>query len=170
MVVHLPTLTRFVAYRVSDQDDAKDVLAETVCQFIEYCQRTDRVIAHPRGLLFRIARMRLVAYYETKSNRAGDITIEDAPELPAAGSLERRVEAREQLEQVHAALAEMREEDRELITLTAMLGLTIAEIAEMLETSPGAVRVRLHAARKKLKKRLRENEARTPHEEHVDHT
>lgn len=55
------------------------------------------------------------------------------------------------LDRLDAALAGLREEDRELLRLAAWEHLTPAEIAEVLDITPNAAAVRLHRARRALK-------------------
>lgn len=55
------------------------------------------------------------------------------------------------LDRLDAALAGLRDEDRELLRLAAWEHLTPAEIAEVLGISPNAAAVRLHRARRALK-------------------
>ena len=49
------------------------------------------------------------------------------------------------------ALQQLREEDRQLLSLAKIKGLRYADIAEMLETTEGAIRVRVHRAMAELK-------------------
>jgi len=53
-------------------------------------------------------------------------------------------------EQIHAALGALRRDDQELLQLWAWDGLKPAQIAVVLDTSPEAVSVRLHRAKKRL--------------------
>jgi RNA polymerase sigma-70 factor (ECF subfamily) len=55
---------------------------------------------------------------------------------------------------VRGALATLRRQDRELLTLIAWEGLSPSEAATVLEISPGTVRVRLHRARSRLRNAL----------------
>lgn len=55
------------------------------------------------------------------------------------------------LERLEAALAQLRDDDRELLRLAAWEHLTPAEMAEVLGITPNAAAVRLHRARRALK-------------------
>lgn len=57
-----------------------------------------------------------------------------------------------ELDRLDVALAGLRDDDRELLRLAAWEHLTPAEIAEVLGITPNAVSVRLHRARRALKK------------------
>ena len=53
---------------------------------------------------------------------------------------------REQLERVEAAMQDLSDDDRAIIVLARIVGLSQAEIAEELGLTKGAVRMRLHRA------------------------
>jgi RNA polymerase sigma-70 factor (ECF subfamily) len=59
------------------------------------------------------------------------------------------------------ALAELRQEDRELVALFAWERLSYAQIAEALEVSVGTVRSRLARIRTRLRERVDEGRAET---------
>ncbi|GAA6525149.1 sigma-70 family RNA polymerase sigma factor [Intrasporangium sp. DVR] len=67
------------------------------------------------------------------------------PRLPGDGSEDA---------QVHAALARLRETDREVVLLWAWEGLAPKEIAAVMGLSPNAVSIRLHRAKKQLAREL----------------
>jgi RNA polymerase sigma factor (sigma-70 family) len=67
-----------------------------------------------------------------------------------------RLDARAERGRLNAALAGLSESDRELLLVVAWEGLTHAEAAAALGISPGAARTRLHRARRRALKTLRE--------------
>lgn len=52
------------------------------------------------------------------------------------------------------ALGELEELDRQVVVLVLVAGWSSAEVAELVGSSPGAVRVRLHRARRRLRELL----------------
>lgn len=64
-------------------------------------------------------------------------------------------------EELHAALASLRQEDRELLRLWAWDDLKPAQIAVVLDTTPEVVSVRLHRAKKRLGALLESTSTRT---------
>lgn len=69
--------------------------------------------------------------------------------------------ARETHEQIEAAFDQLAEEEREVITLSRIVGLSHREIAEAMDRSEGATRVLLHRSLVKLSKLL-EGKSRPP--------
>ncbi len=78
-----------------------------------------------------------------------------APAAPAYVELHRR----ERCELVRAAIGALRQRDREVIVLHYLEERDAAEVAGLLGVSRGAVEVRLHRARKRLKELLTESGA-----------
>lgn len=149
-------LGRFIAYRVSDRDAAEDLAAEVVCQMMEYCTTLRVPVRNPRALLYRIARRRIMQFYDERGRRRREVPIEDAPPAVAPGSLLREAMAREDVEAMQLALGDIREEYREALVLSTNIGLTIAELAEMMEKSEVNIRVLLFRARRALERALRD--------------
>lgn len=64
------------------------------------------------------------------------------------------LETRERAEAVRAAVLQLSPEQRETLVLSVYEGLAHAEIAEIMETTPKVVEMRLYRARRELKERL----------------
>jgi|GEM_PF-4032842 len=150
-------LERFIASRTGVTGDPSDIASEVFCQFIEHCRRHEGQVIHHRPVLFKIARRRIADHFRGLRERA--IPIEEAPELPAHGSLIADVEAKRELDVTLDALRNIHDAYREVIILHANVGLTINEIAEMTEKPAAHVRVLLFRARRALKRALKERGA-----------
>ena len=66
------------------------------------------------------------------------------------------MEHREELATTLAALQELREEDREVLSMTTFDELSQAEIAAALEVSVSTIKVRIHRARMRLHEILKD--------------
>jgi RNA polymerase sigma-70 factor (ECF subfamily) len=135
---------RRYALRRTDPDTADDVLADTL---LVVWRRLDDVPADGRlpwcyavaakslaNLNRSARRQRNVADRIVRLDPPRDVT--DAIELPDPD--------------LHRALAKLRSEDQELLRLWAWEDLSPSEIAVAIGTSPNAVRIRLHRARRRL--------------------
>jgi RNA polymerase sigma factor (sigma-70 family) len=138
--------------RSTSRDDALDVVAETFA--IAWRRRADlpEDPQEVRPWLFGIARRCLAnaARSGRRADRLGARLAETFAEtaVPDPSALhDRRAESRQVLE----ALGQLSPDDRELVSLIAWEGLTPAQVAAVLGVSPGAVRVRLHRARTRLR-------------------
>ena len=143
---------RYCVRRVSAPEDAADALAET---FLVAWRQLDAV---PRGRearywLLGVAR-RVVANArrgELRRDRLADRLRDHLRTAPRTGT-----EAH--VDEVQAALAQLGDDDRELLTLVTWEGLTPTEAGRVLGISAGAVRVRLHRARARLRRVLQSTE------------
>lgn len=137
-----PAVLRY-ALRRTDHQTAEDVLSETLlvvwrrlddvpaggelpwCYAVARNQlaNAQRSARRQRGLVTRIARL----------DRPPTVTTYESPDP-----------------EVHAALAKLRADEREVLRLWAWEDLTPAQIAEVLGTTSNAVSIRLHRARRKF--------------------
>ena len=138
--------------RSASREDALDVVAETFA--IAWRRRADlpEDAQEVRPWLFGIARRCLAnaARSGRRADRLGARLAEafaDAAVPDPSTLLEHRAEGR----QVREALDQLSPDDRELVSLIAWEGLTPAQAAAALGVSSGAVRVRLHRARTRLR-------------------
>jgi RNA polymerase sigma factor (sigma-70 family) len=145
-----------VAYSVVGQSDiAHDLSQETFLQaFLSLTQL--REPARFRGWLYGIAlnvcrdfiRSQSVNLFSLEALNGG---VYIADEMPSPEILAEETELRQTIEQ---ALASLTAGNREVVVLFYYDGFKTSEIAEMLEISVSAVKVRLHKARQQLKNYL----------------
>jgi RNA polymerase sigma-70 factor (ECF subfamily) len=147
-----PLLYRIAFSIVRSRADAEDVVQETFVRVIEDPVRFARV-REPRPWLVRIAwnlaldRVRRITPVSLDEELAAALA---SPERPADAVL---AEAR-RLAKVLAAVDRLPQREREVLLLTAIEELTIAEIAAVLKKSESSVRSLLFRARAHLQQRL----------------
>lgn len=138
---------RRYALRRTDQDTAEDVLAETL---LVLWRRLDDV---PEGAelpwTYAVAR-RCLANSERSRRRQRNLVdrIAGTADRAAVGPGPEDIDLPDPA--LHAALARLREADREVLRLWAWEDLAPAEIAVVLDTTPNAVSIRLHRAKRRL--------------------
>lgn len=125
-------------------DDAFDVVAET---FTVAWRRLDTV---PQGehavyWLYATARRVLANHRRGERRRASLIDALESEPLPTTGN-----HPSTEAKSLAAALAQLREDDRELLLLVAWEGLEPTAIAEVVRCSPNAARIRVHRARRRF--------------------
>jgi RNA polymerase sigma-70 factor (ECF subfamily) len=151
---HGRALLGYALRRCATREEALDLVSEV---FVVVCRRPDQVPsdeAERRPWLFGVARLTLanVRRSHARTDRLGQRLAADlgqeAGGVPDPAAL---LDARADARRVRAALAELSDDDRELLTLVAWEGLTPARAAAVLGLAPGATRVRLHRARIRLR-------------------
>lgn len=146
---YAPRLLRLTVRHLRSDELAREVVQQTFFQL--HAARLDfRTDAKLRPWLFTIA-MNLVREHYRKKKRRGETELveERAPGVEAP-SLERK----ERIERVRAAVERLPQSQREVLELHWFEERPFAEVAEILGTNEGAVRVRAHRAYKRLKELL----------------
>ncbi|MBG0814826.1 RNA polymerase sigma factor [Planomonospora sp. ID82291] len=154
---HYPDLLAYVRRRTASPDDAADALAET---FTTAWRRLDDV---PEGHAARLwlygTARRVLANGRRAADRRTELAVRLRAELavwaehtgdagaPGGAAGHDRGGVREAFRRLSA-------DDRELLALVSWEGLDAGEIATVLGCSRGAVRLRLHRARKRLAREL----------------
>ena len=132
--------------------------AEDVCQdaFLAALEKLDECRDPERfaAWLLRIVRNRALNFRERRTRREGE-PLERVPAAAAGGDDPARDAERSELrERLVAALDLLPPSQREVVLLHDLEGWAHREIAELLGTSEGAVRVRLFEARRRLRSEL----------------
>jgi RNA polymerase sigma factor (sigma-70 family) len=147
-LAHYAAVLSYVRRRTAGPDDVADAIAET---FTTAWRRLDDIPAGDEALLwlYGVAR-RVLANHRRGETRRTALAERLRAELAAW------TEPAEQGDHaaVRAAFHRLTEDDRELLSLVGWEGLNTAEIATVLGCTRGAVRLRLHRARKRLAKEL----------------
>jgi RNA polymerase sigma factor (sigma-70 family) len=155
--LHVLTVTRFVARRVSDPHTVADLTAEVFLAVIDSAHTYRPGRGTQRAWLFGIARnviagerRRAVAELGKASRIAGRRLLADDD----IARLEDRIDAESAARGLYLALARLPAAERAVLELVAVDGLPVTEAAAALRIRPGTARVRLHRARNDLKQAL----------------
>jgi RNA polymerase sigma-70 factor (ECF subfamily) len=143
---HAPAMFRYLARRAGPPA-AEDLLSEV---FIAALSASSRVVAHESGSalpwLYGIGLNVLHRHFRQQRPAPG-VTRDFGMDWDAVDD---RLDAWAERGRLRAALAVLTHPDRELLLLVGWEGLSHAEAATALGISPGAARVRLHRARKRV--------------------
>jgi len=138
-----PRLWRFLVARGCPREDAYDLVAEAFTRFIAVVCRDP---AHPRALLYRIALNARIDLHRRRETAGEAVEVEAvADALPAAGP-----DLTDSLA-VRRAIGQLYPEEQNLLLMRYWIGLTHAEIAQVLELPEGTVRRQGAAALHRLR-------------------
>lgn len=136
-------LFSYLLYKSRDRDVASDIMQESFTRhFKHYGQQA---VISP-ALLFTIARNALIDY------QRGQFKLDKA-ELPPQNTFpdgESALIIKEQQKHVHDAMAQLPEQDREILSL-AIGGMAYKEIAAIYDLSIANIKVRIHRSRAKIR-------------------
>ena len=141
--------------RVDDPDDATDVVAET---FLIAWRRLEDVPTGPseKLWLYGVAR-RVIANLHRSAHRRTRLAERLGETLRAEAGIDPTPDG--EAAEILAAIAELGEENRELLLLVSWEGLSPAEAGRVLGISALAARSRLHRTRRRLRSLLAERAA-----------
>jgi len=125
---------------------SSDILQES---FTRYLEKYDAEGPSP-ALLYTIARNAVVDGHRKQGR---DTRLSDDQE-PSGPNPETQLMVREEYRRVLAAMQELEQEERDILSLVVSSGLPYREIARIAGTSEANVKVRVHRARVKLKKMM----------------
>ncbi|HET7141722.1 MAG TPA: RNA polymerase sigma factor [Candidatus Limnocylindria bacterium] len=157
---YLDRVYGYCFYQLGDHHDAEDATERTFMAALRGLDRFEDRGSTFRAWLFRIARNTVANAHRSRRRRRTE-PLPDSFERPAPNADPANLVAlADELHAVRHAIAEMPDDRRQVIVLRFVDGLSTAEVAEVLDRSPGAVRVLLHRALRDLAARL----ARSPEE------
>lgn len=137
--------------RLDDPGDAEDVTAELFrIAWLRYCTGEPLTLAWSYGVL-----RNLIGDEYRRRTRKQRLLFALRPLASDRAEAEQaKTEQSDTALDIHQALREVSESDREIVRMTYWEGLSSQEISEIMGCSPVAVRARLSRARKRLKKVL----------------
>jgi RNA polymerase sigma factor (sigma-70 family) len=143
-VSYSPDVYRFATWLSGNANDAEDITAETFTRaWMNFSIiRTETLKAY----LFTIARN---IYLESLRKRKDHESLNDS-HPDSHPTLERSFEIKSEIDHIRALLLTLPESDRSAFVMRVQYDLSYAEIARVLQTSEGAVKVKVHRARKLL--------------------
>ncbi len=143
---HLDAIYRYVYFRVGDANDAEDLTEHVFLKAWEalpgYNQRGNRF----SSWLYRIAHNMIIDHHRRQKPMIPMPLLEkDNWKCPQATALEQMIEV-EEAAALAAAVAQLPEEQQQVIILRFVEGLNHTEVARIIEKSEGACRVIQHRA------------------------
>jgi RNA polymerase sigma-70 factor (ECF subfamily) len=147
MLAVLPRLRRFALALTGRAAEADDLVQDTVERALRNIERWTPG-TRMDSWMYRIAQNHWIDTLRSRRVRGQAVALEEAEHVSLDGA--RAVEAKLTLSQTRAAMAELPEEQRAVIALVLIEGLSYRETAEILGVPIGTVTSRLARAREAL--------------------
>jgi RNA polymerase sigma factor (sigma-70 family) len=145
----------YAKYMTGSLDDAADIIQDSWVRAYKSLRRcTDR--ANFKGWLFRIVSNQCKTHLARRKRRGTESLSDQADDLPAADDASGHVEAEDLRRRVHGALRELPTDQREALILMYVEGLSLSEMARLLNISAPALKMRLLRGRSALRSKLGE--------------
>ncbi len=148
---YAPVLMRLTARHLRSDELAREVVQQTFFK-LHAARRDFRQGARLRPWVFTIA-MNLVREHYRRAGRRKEIDFDEA-RVPIVERERGPIEGKQRVALLRAAVARLPDGQREVVELHWFEERPFAEVAEILGSTEGAVRVRAHRAYKRLKELL----------------
>jgi RNA polymerase sigma-70 factor (ECF subfamily) len=145
-------LLRHCYFKTHDRELAKDLVQESFLR-VWRALAAGAAMPNPQAYLYRTANNLVIDHYRRKKALSLDALAESGFDPGGAGTAE--VEAPARAREALAALAQLEEPYRETMRLRFVAGLSVGEIAAVLEESQNTISVRIHRALERLKTALK---------------
>lgn len=148
---------RHCVFRLSDREKAKDVTQETFIRLWNYMAVTNQQIRgsageikNVRAFLYRIANNLIIDEYRRKETVSLD-QMRDEESFDIGFEVREDYETHDEADRLMRVVGELPEKYREVLILRHVDGLSVKDIARMLDETENVVSVRIHRAIEKLK-------------------
>lgn len=156
---HAASVHRYLRRRVGDAL-AEELTAETFMRAFRNRAQFDTSCPSSLPWLYGIAvnLIRMHVRSEQRRERAYQLAEQNQVQPSSTAEADARLDAQALVPTLNAALADLSQDEREVLLLHAWAGLAPSEIAQALSLSGAIVRKRLHRARAKATERLEQHE------------
>lgn len=146
-----PKLHSYVRSKVSNKDDADDVVQDTLYQFLRTISIIENPIAHVTSWLYTVAHNLIVNHGKKHREVAelSEIMIASDNDNPEMLMLRKMV-----WEELEKAMADLPKEQREAIEMTEVQGLSTKDAAQAMGVSVNTFLSRKHYGMMSIRKRL----------------
>jgi RNA polymerase sigma-70 factor (ECF subfamily) len=129
----------YIYHRVGQVELAEDLTGQVFMRMLEAVRKGYSWRSSFSGWLYRIAHNLVIDHYRRRG-RASFVDIDEVEALSQDAEPLHAVQARLDSEQLRAALEKVTEEQAQVITLRFLEGLSIAETANIMEKTEGAIK------------------------------
>lgn len=161
-----PLLRSFVKSKVSNRDDADDIVQDTLYQFLRTISIMDNPIGQITAWLYTVAHNLIVNHGKKhrevemprRRDKTDDSFMDELSEILVASDNENPemlILRKMVWDELDKALAELPKEQREAIEMTEIRGLTVKDAAQKMGVPVGTFLSRKHYAVQHIRKRLK---------------
>jgi RNA polymerase sigma-70 factor (ECF subfamily) len=152
-LAHLDALYSFALYLTRRPPDAEDLVQETYLRAFRFAHRFEPG-THLRAWLFQILRNTFLTFYRREVRELAVLDKDVAGGLEESWDVEVPVPSMVTTVDLERALGDLPEEFRSVLLLADLEGLTLVDIAQIMDTPVGTVKSRLFRARRLMRRRL----------------
>ncbi|WP_046244114.1 RNA polymerase sigma factor [Hymenobacter terrenus] len=141
----------FLYHMLGRADTSEDLVQNVFYRMLKY-RHTFTGDGEFRAWMYHLARNVLADYIKKNRHAAHHTDVDNLAEhLSGGSSADAALEQAQEVALLHQALGRLSPENREVLVLSRFQEMKYAEIARVLDTTEGAVKVRVHRAMNELK-------------------
>jgi RNA polymerase sigma-70 factor (ECF subfamily) len=134
-----PRIYTYVYHRVGHAEVAEDLTGQVFMRMLEAVRSGRTWRTSFSGWLYRIAHNLVIDYYRRRG-RASFVDLDDVDPVRSEADPLGAIEAKLDSERLQSALSRLTDEQAEVITLRFLEGLSIAEVATIMNKNEGAIK------------------------------
>ncbi|MBI4121888.1 MAG: sigma-70 family RNA polymerase sigma factor [Parcubacteria group bacterium] len=158
-------LYRFIYFKVSDEEVAKDITAEVFLKcWRDLTKAGSSDVKHLRAYFYTVARHMVIDFYRSREQgtEAGTLPFGQVKNEPVTDSMRTTVEQSVDSRRVMEVIKRLKISYQEVLVLRYVEGLSLSEIAHVIGKTPVATRVLLHRANAALKREYEQSSQTNP--------
>lgn len=152
---------RFIFFKINDKAEAQDLTSVVFLKTWNYVLGGNlKDYKTLKSLIYKIARNTIIDHYRTLASKTADQVSLEASEIDLPDEKQNiagRAEINSDMELIQTKLSQLKDEYREIIILRFIEGLSIGEVAEIVDKPKGNVRVISYRALKALRDLMDQN-------------
>jgi RNA polymerase sigma-70 factor, ECF subfamily len=152
---HAPLVYRFLVTNTNNVQEAEDLTEEVFIRVWRALAGYEPSEFPFSAFVFRVARNLLIDTYRSQRRIEPPMSIDEHNLDETLADASQALTGKMEFEELYAALQRLREDYREILVLRFIDDLSIDEVSQVMNRSPGAVRVLQHRALAALRKILR---------------
>ena len=152
---HSDAIFRYAYFKLSDSEKAKDVVQDTFVKFWEYIS-AETELQNVKALLYRIASNTIIDVYRKRKDFSLDTLADDG--FDPAFEPEKDDFERHEAESVLEAINKLDEDERNIMFMRYIEGMSFDDIAEVVGDRANTITVRVHRLIKQLRQSLKVDE------------
>ena len=162
---HYEKVVRYVFVRIGNGAQAEDLASEVFVRALRSAHKFEDTGAPMEAWVFKIAHNIVVDHYRKEGRRPGAVPLDNIFSLAGKDDPTEGIERGEDVEELHDAMQQLSEAQRQVLALRFGGEMTSEEAAAVIGKKPGAVREMQSAAIKKLRQVMSERSERGVHGE-----
>lgn len=153
--LYIDDIYRFVFFKINNREEAEDITSLVFLKCWDHIQNnTVKDFKTLKALFYKVARNLIIDHYRKKSSQQTVVKETDISNINIIDenqNLQANFESDHDLQTIKDKIFLLKDEYREVIILNYINGLSIAEIAQVMDKSKGNIRVLLFRAIKALR-------------------